>query len=496
MDKAGDPTVEEVLRHISPLTKECRALLEKAYAFAKQAHAGQKRYSGEPYFNHIFAVATLLAEMKMDPVTIAAGFLHDALEDAHLSEEELEREFGKEIVFLVKGVTKLGKLKYRGLERHTESLRKFFIAMAQDFRVLIIKLCDRLHNAKTLEHVPKDKRARIALETIEIHARLADRLGMGKLRSQLEDAAFPHAFPEEYKKVKELLKEQRGASEKEVEKIHRILQKELAAEGIVRMRTESRLKHLYSLWKKLEARKMDITKVYDLVALRVIVESVEDCYRALGIIHRLWRPLPGRIKDYIALPKPNGYRSLHTTIFTGDGGIVEIQIRTEAMHQEAEYGIASHLFYKEEGEGDGRVRPNRNIAWVEQLLDWQKQVSHSGEFLEHLKMDFFKYRVFVFTPKGDVIDLPDESSPIDFAYAIHSDIGDHTSGAKVNGKLVPLDTKLKNGDIVEIETKKNAAPKSKWLEYAKTTVAKRHIRNFLEDHSPLRRLFGERGSAA
>lgn len=477
--------IEEIFKRVPLLMADDKTLIQKAHDFSKKAHAEQKRYSGEPYFNHLFAVARSLAEMKMDPVTIAAGFLHDALEDAHVSDEDLEREFNKEIVFLVKGVTKLGKLKYRGLERHTESLRKFFIAMAQDFRVLVIKLADRLHNAETLQHVPKEKRGRIALETIEIHARLADRLGMGRLRSQLEDYAFPYAFPKEYEKTRDIMKEQRGIGEKEAEKIHRILQKELAAEGLTKVQTDSRVKHLYSLWKKLGTKGMDISKVYDLVALRVIVENVEDCYKALGIIHRLWRPLPGRIKDYIALPKPNGYRSLHTTIFTGDGGIVEIQIRTRAMHEEAEYGIASHLFYKESG--NMRRERRENLLWVEQLLDWQKNVAHSGEFLDNLKMDFFKFRVFAFTPRGDVIDLPDESSPIDFAYAIHSDIGNHISGAKVNGKLVPLDTKLKNGDIVEIETKKNAVPKSKWLDYAKTTVAKRHIRSYIEENNPITR---------
>ena len=476
--------VEEILKLLSPRTKENEALIRKAYEFAQKSHEGQLRYSGEPYFTHIFAVAKNLAEMKMDATTIAAGLLHDVIEDAHVGEEDLEKEFSKDFAFLVKGVTKLGKLKYRGIERHVESLRKFFVAMAADIRVIIIKLVDRMHNVKTLEYVPKEKQKRLAIETIEIYARLADRLGMGRLRSQLEDYAFPYAYPDEYNKVKEIKKEKRNVSEKEVEKIHRVLQKELAAEGIIKIKTEFRLKHIYSLYKKLEKRKMDITKVYDLVALRVIVKTIEDCYRALGVVHRMWRPLPGRIKDYIALPKPNGYRSIHTTIFTGDGGIVEIQIRTEEMHQEAEYGVASHLFYKEKVKKGNKE--SRGIDWVNQLLEWQKNVSHSDEFLERLKTDFFRYRVFVFTPKGDVIDLPEESSPIDFAYAVHSDIGDHIAGARVNGKLVPLDTKLKNGDIVEIETKKGASPKSKWLDYAKTTMAKRHIKNYLDQNNPFK----------
>jgi len=481
-------SIEEILHLLSPRTQEAESLLKKAYEFGKRAHEGQTRYSGEPYFNHSVAVAKSLAEMKMDPATIAAGFLHDVLEDAHISEEEIEKEFGQEILFLVKGVTKLGKLKYRGMERHVESLRKFFIAMAQDIRVLIIKLCDRLHNVNTLSHVPKEKRRRIALETIEIHARLADRLNIGRLRNALENAAFPYAYPKEYEIARTLLKDRKDVNEKDVEKIHRDLQKELAKDGLINISTEHRIKPLYSLYKKLERKDKDPNKIYDLVALRVIVPSIEECYRVLGIIHRLWRPLPGRIKDYIALPKPNGYQSLHTTIFTGEGGIVEVQIRTREMHDEAEYGIAAHLFYKEKEPG----KTDKNLRWVEQLLEWQKHVHHSGEFMQNLFSDFFKYRVFVFTPKGDVIDLPEESGPIDLAYAIHSDIGDHIAGAKVNGKLVPLDTKLKNGDIVEIETKKTALPKAKWLGYAKTTVAKRHIRTYLEENNPIKKFFAGR----
>lgn len=479
--------VKEIISKLEKKDAKDIALIDKAYKFAEKAHTGQKRYSGEPYFNHIVAVGKNLAEMKMDAKTISAGLLHDTIEDAYVSEEEIEKEFGKEIAFLVKGVSKLGKLKYRGVERHVESLRKFFVAMSADIRVLIIKLADRLHNIQTLQHVPKEKQKRIALETLEIHARLADRLGMGKLKGELEDGAFKYAYPLEYEKTRELLKEKRTISEKDVEKIHRELQKELAKEGMTKIKTEHRVKQIYSLHKKLIKRGMDISKVYDIVALRVIVKTVEDCYRALGIIHRMWRPLPGRIKDYIALPKPNGYRSIHTTIFTGDGGIVEIQIRTDEMNQEAAYGIASHLFYKE------KINPDaQSIGWVKQLLEWQEDVSKSKEFLEHLKMDFFKNRVFVFTPKGDVIDLPEESSPIDFAYAVHSDIGDHVAGAKVNDKLVPLDTKLKNGDIVEIETKKSATPKSKWIDYAKTTVAKRHIKNYLDQNNPFKRFIPKR----
>lgn len=473
----------------SPGEKEI-ALITKAYAFAEKAHEGQKRMTGDPYFVHAFATGKNLASFGMDAQTIAAGFLHDTIEDAGIPPQTIEKEFGKEILFLVEGVTKLGKLKYRGLERHVESLRKLFVATAQDIRVLIIKLADRLHNIQTLSgHTNPEKQKRIALETLEIFAPLANRLGMWKLKSELEDGAFPFAYPEECKKVKDLLKQRSKIDQRYLEKIYRSLHKELAKQGIRNdiLQTGHRVKSLYSLHQKLVKHDMDIEQIYDIVALRVIVQKVEDCYRVLGIIHGAWTPLPGRIKDYIATPKPNGYRSLHTTIFTGDGGIVEVQIRTEEMHKEAEYGIASHIGYKESifekinlrNRGKG-VTLSKKLRWIQQLIEWQQHVSESGEYLENLKIDFFNDRVFVFTPKGDVIDLPEESSPIDFAYMIHSDIGDHISGAEVNGKLVSLDTKLKNGDIVKIQTKKGNHPTAKWLDYAKTTFARRHIRSAMQ----------------
>lgn len=471
------PSVNDIIALMKEPSAQDRVLIEKAYIFAEKAHAGQTRYSGEPYFNHVAFVAQNLATIKMDATTIIAGLLHDTIEDAETPEKIIEEEFGKEVLSLVLGVTKLGKLKYHGVERHVESLRKFFVAMSADIRVLLIKLADRLHNIQTLEHVPKEKRKRIALETLEIHARLADRLGMGKWKSLFEDAAFSYAYPKEYAETSAIIKTKRVTDEKYAEKIYRSIQKELVSNGIKTARVEYRVKNLYSLWKKLARKEKDPSKVYDILALRVIVDSVEDCYRALGIIHKHWRPVPGRIKDYIAVEKPNGYRSLHTTIFRGDGGVIEIQIRTKEMHNEAQYGIASHIAYKE---GDIKDRPGRHVAWVHELAALQKNVLKSTEFLEHLKMDFFKNRVFVFTPKGDVIDLPEESTVIDFAYAIHSNIGDHVAGVKINHKLVSLDTKLKNSDIVEVETKENASPKHKWLDYAKTTLAKRHIRTHLE----------------
>lgn len=476
MDTAR-PSVKDVTSLLRSKSEKDISLVERAYATAQKAHEGQKRFSGEPYFSHVYETAKKLAEIGMDAPTVAAGFLHDSVEDRLLSDEDVRKEFGEEVLFLVLGVTKLGRLRYQGLERHAESLRKLFIATAQDVRVLVIRLADRLHNAKTLHgHPSEEKQKRIAIETLEVFVPLADRLGMGVLRGELEDAAFQYAFPKEYKEVHEILKERKALDQEYVTKVHRSLQKKLAEARIRSVRMDERVKHMYSLYQKLKRKNMESDKVYDIVALRVIVPTVADCYSTLGVIHNTWRPLPGRIKDYIALPKPNGYQSLHTTIFTGDGGIAEIQIRTPEMHEESEYGIASHLGYKGHTGKSGHSAARKEPQWITQLLDWQKSVSESKEFLSELKMDFFKHRVFVFTPKGDVIDLPDESSVVDFAYAIHTDIGNHMSGARVNQKMVSLDTKLQNGDIVQILTRKDAKPSNKWLKFARTTLARKQIR--------------------
>lgn len=473
-------TLDEILATMSERTLEADALIKKAYEYAMKAHEGQKRYSGDPYFVHVSNVGFTLADIGMDANTVAAGLLHDTIEDAHASKDDIEREFGKDITFLVDGVTKLGKLKYRGLERHVESLRKLFMASSKDVRVVIIKLADRLHNVSTLEYVPEEKRRRIALETLEIYAPIANRLSMGRFKGLLEDYAFPYAFPEEYKEVQKMLKERSKENEERLEKVYRNIHAELAKAGMKSVRGQFRVKRTYSLFKKLRRHNMDISKIYDIMAIRVIVPTVEDCYRALGVIHAQYRPLPGRIKDYIAFPKPNGYRSLHTTIFTGDGGIAEIQLRTQEMDRDATYGIASHLAYKEGIKRKLGERLERKLEWVNQITELNKQFRSGDEYLQHLKMDFFEDRVFVFTPKGEVIDLPQHATPIDFAYAIHTDIGDHCAGAKVNGKFVSLDTPLQNGDIVDIEVKKSAKPSEKWLEHAKTALARRSVRAYLQ----------------
>jgi len=479
MTEFYEPEIRDLFTKATYLSDDDKILVERAFHFAKKAHIGQTRNNGEPYFNHVFATASNLAELRMDADTISAGMLHDTIEDCEVTYDQLQKEFNDDVAFLVESVTKLSKLKYQGVERHVESLRKFFVAAAQDLRVVIIKLADRLHNISTLEHVRLEKRERIALETIELHARLADRLGIGRLKGELEDFAFPHAFPAGYAEVKKILKTRKQDDEAHVEKMFRSLKRKLADEKIVNT-IEYRTKHLYSLYLKLKRYDMDINKIYDLIALRVIVKNVDDCYKVLGLMHRVWRPIPGRIKDYIAVPKPNGYQSLHTTIFTGDGSTVEVQIRTQEMHDEAELGVASHLNYKEIGKNKSPII-KRSLAWTQQLLEWQKNVSEPSEFMERLKKDFMEQRVFIMTPKGEVVDLPLGASPIDFAYAIHSDIGSHTTGAKVNGKLVSLSIELKNGDIVEIETKIKGSPSRKWLEYVKTADARRHIQHYFED---------------
>ncbi len=468
-----------------PLSEEQRGLIQRAYDFARSKHETQKRNSGEPYFVHVFAVGKNCASLGMDVETIVGGLLHDTLEDTDATEEEIREQFGENILFLVKGVTKLGKLKYQGQERHVESMRKFFVAMSEDLRVLIIKLADRLHNIQTLKHVRPDKQVRIAVETIAVHAALAGRLGMGKLKGMLEDYAFPFAYPKEYAQTKQLYDRRMPEAQKTIQEVHTSIQKTLTEFSIKNPAVDSRVKHLFSLYRKLLKYQMDIDRIYDIVALRVQVETVADCYQVLGLVHMLWKPIPGRIKDYIALPKPNGYQSIHTTVVT-EYGIVEIQIRTYAMNNEAEMGVASHFLYKE---NKNAVPASKKLGWLDELRELQGVVKNPSRFLEQLNHDLFKNRIFVFTPKGDVIDLPEDASPIDFSYAIHSVVGNSTSSARVNGKMVPLGAKLQNGDIVEIITSKNAKPSNKWLDYAKTTMARRKIRAYVTEHGGLLQKF-------
>ncbi|MCF7815548.1 MAG: HD domain-containing protein [Candidatus Pacebacteria bacterium] len=511
--------VQKITQHMySPSTADIE-LITKAYDVAEQAHEGRFRYSGKPYLSHLTETARMLAEIGMGAHTIAAGLLHDTIEDTDLTPEELQKEFGDEIFFLVQGVTKLGSVRYYGSDRHNESLRKLFVATSQDIRVLIIKLIDRLHNMQTLQYVPKEKQLRIARETLEIYVPVTHRLGMGRIRKELEDLAFPYVYPEEFKKITDLTKHIVKKSEVDLEKSRKTLQKRLAEAGIRDFHTSYRAKGMYSLYQKLKRREWDMDNIHDFLAIRIVVPSIEQCYQVLGIVHELWRPLPQRVKDYIAFPKPNGYQSLHTTVITTNSTILEVQIRTKAMHSEAEYGIASHIMYKNIQQGKKETisggakswfstlvpslfrpfiwRASKNAEtqtqmikeehehkqkiphWIQEIASAHTTNDSSNEFFDGLKDDFFSYRIFVFTPEGDVVDLPVGASPIDFAYAIHSDIGDHTSGAKVNNKLVELDTKLNNGDIVEIIKNKSNKPTQKWLSYAKTSLARRRIRTAL-----------------
>lgn len=476
-------TINEIIKQIEDRPKAEIQLIKRAYEFAQQAHQGQKRKSGQDYIQHPLATAFFLAKMNLDSPTIAGGLLHDVDENTPRTLADIEKEFGSEIAFFVGGITKVGKIKYRGEESQIETLRKMFLALAEDIRVVLIKLADRLHNMQTLQYLDRNKQKRIALETLEIYAPLAHRLGIGELKGELEDLAFPYIFPKEYKELVKNVKEKFQQRKEYLKKVKNVLEKELKKEGIKPLGIHARVKHYYSLYKKLQRYDMDLNKIYDLVALRIIVEKIEECYEALGIIHKMWRPLLGKIKDYISMPKPNGYQSLHTTVFCLDGKITEFQIRTAKMHEEAEYGIASHWAYDEAGKPNSGVTPNlKQLVWVNQLRDWQKEIGKNPqEFIEGLKIDFLKDRIFVFTPKGEVKDLPEGATPIDFAYAVHTDIGHRCKGAKVDGRMVSLDYRLKNGEMVEILVTKNIKkPSRDWLNFAKTSQAKTRIRSQLK----------------
>lgn len=471
-------SASELLHYVSKrntdLSTNDRELITRAYDFAFHRHQGQLRHSGEPYFLHLYETAKNCARFGMNATVIAAGLLHDVLEDTATPPEELTTEFGSEITTLVQGVTKLGKVRYQGNQRHVESLRKFFISVATDVRVVVVKLADRLHNLQTLEHIRPEKRRRIALESIEIYAQLASRLGMGKIATEIQDTAFPYAYPEDYIKTKDIFDQQIKHTSETLNRVYRGVVKDIGAANIRGVKIEKRVKTLFSLYKKLTKRNWNISEVYDIIALRIIAPTMEDCYRILGLIHAHYRPLPGRIKDFIALPKPNGYKSLHTSIFAGDGNTAEIQIRTYDMHQVNEYGISSHHMYKKSGSGKFQ---KDSFNWLADLssLDSGTTDRNYAEFLKTLRTDFFQDRIFIYTPKGDVIDIPENGTVLDFAYAVHSDIGNHAAGAMINGKYSALKTPLKNSDVVEIVVDKKSNPTSKWLTWCMSSLAKKQI---------------------
>ncbi|MEK7159164.1 MAG: RelA/SpoT family protein [Patescibacteria group bacterium] len=450
------------------------SMVEQAYNFADEAHRGQKRTTGDDYIEHCLQTAKTLAELKLPLPIIIAGMLHDVPEDTDKTLDEIKQVFGADIAKMVEGITKLSHIKYRGVDRYVENLRKMFVAMAQDIRVVIIKFADRLHNLNTLYALPADKQKRIAMETLEIYAPIANRLGIGELQSRLEDAAFKYAYPDEFIQTEQIIKSNFSIKKKTLNNMIRKIKGRLDKDKIKYYEIYGRTKHYYSFYRKYLKYNKDVKQIYDIVAMRIVVDDVADCYAALGLIHNLWRPIRGRIKDYIAQPKPNGYQSLHTAVFGDDQEIVEIQIRTKKMHEQAELGIAAHWKYKE-ADKIGK----KELEWVAELADWLKNIKDNNSFLEGAKIDVFQNRIFVFTPQGDVIDLPDGATPIDFAYHIHTEIGNKCAQALINSEIIPLDRRLKNGDVVQIITDKNRkGPNQDWLEFVKTRTAREHIEAF------------------
>ena len=453
-------------------------LIEKAYVFSAKVHQGQVRLSGERYLTHPLEVAAILADMKMDLATVASGLLHDTVEDTYTTLDEIQQTFGLEIANLVDGLTKISKITLATHEeQQAENFRKMLLAMAKDIRIVLIKLADRLHNMRTLEYLPPENQVKIAQETLDIYAPLANRLGIEWIKTELEDLSFRYLHPEEYSALAREVAWKKEEREKYIQEVSSIISDKLTSYGLVG-KVSGRPKHFYSIYKKMQAQNLEFEQVYDVIAFRIILDTAKDCYEALGIIHSLWKPVPGRFKDYIAMPKANGYQSLHTTVIGPYGERVEIQIRTEEMSRTAEEGIAAHWQYKE-----GKViapKDSKQFAWVRQLLEWQQDLRDPREFLETVKIDLFPDEVYVFTPKGDVKQFPVGSTPVDFAYSIHTQIGQQCMGAKVNGKIVPLRYPLKNGDIVEITTAPGHQPSKDWLKFVKTSRARTKIRQWIK----------------
>lgn len=470
--------LEEAVRGYNPESDV--ELIRLAYDFADSAHRGQKRKTGEAYIQHPLKTAHYLARMKVDDATIIAALLHEVPDLTDVPLSEIERNFGAEIATLVEGVSRLGNVKYRGIDRYVENLRKMFVSIAQDTRIILIKFSGRIHNLETLHVLPEQNRLRIATEVLEIYAQIADRLGIAFLRGELEDLAFPHVYPDEYERIKSQLGPYLAKKEEYLVDIRLILEHYLTDAGIAVISLSSRVKRLFSTFRKMESLGIsNIEGIYDLVAMRVIVPTVSDCYSALGVIHHHWKPLQGRIKDYIAQPKPNYYRSLHTTVFCEGGQIVEFQIRTSEMQYEAEVGVAAHWHYTDSNKISKKIT-SKHLDWVQEILTLQGVAGTNQEYLKALKLDIFQHRIFVFTPKGDVINLPEGSTPVDFAYHIHSDVGRRCSGVRVNDIMVPLDRALKSGDVVEIVIEKNRkAPSIDWLKFVKTHIARSHIKQQL-----------------
>ncbi len=482
MSEMNPVTIDMILEAVkSYQPKADTDLIRRAYELADAAHKGQKRVSGEDYISHPLAVAKILTDLQIDDITISAAILHDVVEDTTHTLDEMRERFGEEVAMLIDGVTKLGRIQYKSKEeQQLESYRKMFLAMAKDIRVIMIKLADRLHNMRTLKYMREDKQKRIARETIEIYAPLANRLGISNVKWELEDLCLRYLDPKAYYDLVESVKQKRQERQAFIDEAHEQIVEKLE-EAHITAEIQGRAKHFYSIYKKMKRDQKDISEIYDLSALRVLVDSVKDCYGVLGIIHAMWKPLPGRFKDYIAMPKSNGYQSLHTTVICR-GYPLEIQIRTFAMHKVSEYGVAAHWKYKEAGRSVGATREyDQKMSWLRQMVSLQHELDDPREYFEALKVDVFSDEVFVFTPKGDVVDLPKGSIPIDFAYRIHTEVGHHCVGAKVNGKIVPLEYKLKNGDIVSIITNKsNSGPSRDWLNIVASSETRTKIRSWFK----------------
>ena len=476
-------TIDKLLEKMGKYGAEARDEIAKAYCFAEAAHNGQTRNSGEAYINHPLEVANILIEMGLDTTSIIAALLHDVVEDTEISLEEISSQFGNEVASLVDGLTKLSKIVFQNKqEQQVENLRKMFLAMAKDIRVILIKLADRMHNMRTLRFLPVERQKKIARETLEIYAPLAHRLGMYRLKWELEDTAFRYLEPGKYYELVEKVAQKRPEREGYIEETIKLLEENLNALAI-KADIQGRPKHFYSIYQKMVTQNKEFSEIYDLMAVRVLVNTIQDCYEVLGVVHTLWKPIPGRFKDYIAVPKSNMYQSLHTTVMGNKGVPLEIQIRTWQMHQIAEFGIAAHWRYKE-GKAVGDEDLLQKIVWLRHLLEWQGESRDADEFLENLRVNLFEDEVFVFTPKGDVKSLPAGASPVDFAYSVHTHIGHQCLGAKVNGRLVPLDYHLKNGDIIQILTaKQDSGPSRDWLKFVVTSKAKSRIRQWLREQS-------------
>ncbi|WP_022661043.1 RelA/SpoT family protein [Paucidesulfovibrio longus] len=467
----------------SYIDKPDLALIQKAYVFSAQAHEGVVRRSGEPYISHPLSVAYILAEMQMDEPTVAAGLLHDTVEDTETSLDEIDELFGEEVADIVNGVTKISKMEFESKAMaQGENIRKMILAMAEDIRVLMVKLADRLHNMRTLQYMKSMKQRLIAQETKEIYAPLANRLGLHRLKIELEDLCLQYLHPDIFEQLSEGVRQHHTSGQEYIEKVIDLVS-EMLRKNKIRGRVFGRTKHLNSTYNKMLQQKLTLDEVYDLIAFRVVVDSIKDCYAVLGLVHSIWKPVPGRFKDYISTPKANMYQSLHTTVVGPDGERIEIQIRTEEMHRVAEYGVAAHWQYKEGVKGQRKRGPSERDAerftWLRQIMDWQRELSDPREFMASLRFDLFQDEVYVFTPAGDIKELPEGATPVDFAYAIHTEVGDHCTGGKVNGRIVPLSTPLKNGDQVEVLTDKKRMPSRDWLKFVKTAKARTRIKHYI-----------------